>query len=140
MEVPDFYAQFGVMANPDSGSRLPFIQIFNEGEKIYLEDTNTIYLPAGYLYLIDFIFLATPEANSYMEIVPELNGTFRALYSFFAPTGQERNTSASGSFTTNEAATQPLRLRFNLTYPSVVRNIDISGAVSVTPLQKLKEM
>lgn len=72
-----------------------------------------------------------------MQILPYLNGTPRLLYSYFAPAGNARNVSASGSFTTNEAAAGDLRLQFDLTYPEEVRNIDISGVVSVTPLQKL---
>lgn len=135
--IPDFYAQYGVTANPETGSKVPFLQLFNEGSQIILEDASTILLPQGYLYLIDYVFLATPEANSYMQIVPELNGILKPLYSFFAPTGQAGNTSAAGSFTTVEASAGPLRLSFVLTYSQVVRNIDLSGAVSVTPLRKI---
>lgn len=72
-----------------------------------------------------------------MEIIPYINGTPRLLYSFFAPTGAERNTSASAGFTTNEAATSEARLSFRLDYPVTTRNIDISGTVSVTPLMKI---
>lgn len=135
VKQPDFYAQYGVTANPNSGSRLPYLPIFNQGNQIQLEEPTVILLPQGYLYLINYIFLATPEADSYMQIVPELNGTIRSLYSFFAPSSQARNASASGSFTTNEAANGPLRLSIQLTYSQLVRNIDISGAVSITPIQ-----
>lgn len=130
-----FYAQFSVRANPPSNSDLPLAVLFQEGNKISLSGSTDIILPSGYLYLIDFLFLATPEANGYMQITPKINGTLHALYSFFAPTGAaERNTSASGSFTTNAAANGDAALAFQLAYPATTRNIDISGAVSVTPL------
>lgn len=132
-----FGAQYGTTSNPPSGTNLPFYLIFNLGDQITLADDFTIVLPAGYLYLISYLFLSTTEAGGYMEIVPFLNETPRLLYSSFAPAGSARNTSASGSFTTNEAAEGELRLQFRLTYPETVRNIDISGAVSVTPLQRL---
>lgn len=136
-ELPDFYAQYGVMANPASGSEIPVFLIFQSGDEILLEGDDTLVLPEGYLYLINFIFQGVPEADSYMQIVPRLNGSLRALYSYFAPSGVERSVSASGSFTTADAAEGLLRLSFNLTYPDRVRNIDISGAISITPLQKL---
>ena len=72
-----------------------------------------------------------------MQIVPRINGTLQLLYSFLAPAGSgSRNTSAAGSFTTNAAA-EEARLSFSLTYPPEVRNIDISGAISITPLIKI---
>lgn len=136
-ETPAFSAQYGTTSNPPSGTNLPIYPVFNLGNQISLADDYTIVLPAGYLYLISYLFLATTEAGGYMEIVPFLNETPRLLYSSFAPAGNARNTSASGSFTTNEAAEGELRVQFRLTYPETVRNIDISGAVSVTPLQRL---
>lgn len=136
-EKPDFFAQYSVLASPPSRSDLPFRPVFQKGESIHLDGETEIALKAGYLYLIDYIFLATPEAGGYFEIVPRINGSLRLLYAFFAPAGSERNASASGSFTTNEAASEDITLSFNLTYPDTVRNIDISGAVSVTPLMKI---
>lgn len=134
---PDFFVQFGVTANPPSGSDLPLIIVFQKGENIYLDEGTDIILEPGYLYQIDYIFLAVPEAGGYMQITPKMNGSLRTLYSFFAPAGTGRNASASGSFTTNEAAANTARLSFNLVYPDTVKNIDISGAVSVTPLMKI---
>lgn len=134
---PDFYAQFGVASSPPSGSNLPFYEVFKSGDGIYLEDEETIILTQGYLYLIEYLFIATPEPGNYMEIVPGINGTLRLNYAFFAPAGSAKNVSASGGFTTNEAAKSDARLTMNLTYPAEVRNIDISGSVSVTPLMKL---
>lgn len=137
-EAPGFYAQYGVAANPPSGTFVPFIPIFNSGNRIILKENTVILLPQGYLYLVDYIFLATPEADSYFQIVPMLNESLRLNYSFYAPSGSGgRNASASGSFTTTEAGLGDLLLSFRLTYPGTVRNIDISGSVSVTPLQKL---
>lgn len=75
------YAQYGVQANPPSKSDLPMAVLFQEGEQISLTDTE-IFLEPGYLYLIDFIFLATPEADSFMQITPKINGTLQLLYSF----------------------------------------------------------
>lgn len=133
----NFYAQYGVATNGPSGSLLPYQQIFRQGDQIELEGRDTIVLSRGYLYLIDYIFLATPEANSYMQIVPRIDGSLRSYYAFFAPSGSERNTSASGSFTTNEAANGEIRLSFVLTYPSTVNNIDLTGSVSITPLMRI---
>lgn len=135
-EPIDFYAQYGASYNGASGTNLAFFPAFQKGEGIQLENDTTILLTQGYLYLIDYIFLATPEPNGYMQIVPYINGTPRLLYSFFAPAGTERNASASGSFTTNEAISSEAQLSFHLTYSSEAKNIDLSGAVSVTPLQR----
>lgn len=135
-ESLNFYAQFGASNNSASGTYLDFFPVFQEGNGIQLENDTTILLAPGYLYLINYLFLATPEANNYMQILPYINGSPRLLYSFFAPAGAERNTSASGSFTTNEAISAEGRLSFRLTYSPGTRNIDLTGAVSVTPLQK----
>lgn len=138
-EPIDFYAQYGVQSNPPSGSDLLLFVLFQEGNHIHLNGSSEIILAPGYLYLIDYLFLASPEKNGYMQITPVINGNLNLLYSFFAPAnGQERNVSASGSFSTNTALSQEVSLSFRLTYPETVRNIDISGAVSVTPLMKLK--
>lgn len=136
-ECIDFFAQYGTSSNPASGSFIPLNAIFRRGDEIHLEEETQIVLAPGYLYLIDYVFLATPEADGFMEIIPYINGTPRLLYSFFAPTGAERNTSASAGFTTNEAATSEARLSFRLDYPATTRNIDISGTVSITPLMKI---
>lgn len=131
--LPDFCAQYAVAASPASGSNLPFIRQFSYRDRITLADSTTIRLPEGYLYLISYVFIATPEAGNFFEVVPQMNGV-RALYGFYAPAGQMRNASASASFTTDEALASPLDLSIRLTYPAGVRNIDISGAVSITPL------
>lgn len=134
----NFYAQFSVLANTPSGELIPMTTAFSEGTGIRLENETTIRLRRGFLYLINYVFLASPEPNNYMQIVPVVNGSLRLLYAFFAPSGaQERVTSAAASFTTNEAALADATLSFSLTYPPGVRNIDLSGAVSVTPLIKL---
>ncbi|SHF04858.1 hypothetical protein SAMN02745158_02371 [Lactonifactor longoviformis DSM 17459] len=130
------YAQYGVQSSPPSKTDLPMLTLFQEGKQISLADTKIILEP-GYLYLIDFIFLATPEADSYMQITPKINGALKLLYSYFAPTGSaSRNASASGSFTipVTEDSTS---VSFSLTYPETVRNIDITGAISVTALHKI---
>lgn len=137
-EAIDFFAQYGVQANPPSGSNLPLLPIFQEGTQIHLNENNEIILSPGYLYLINYLFLASPGPGNYMQIVPKINGALRLLYAFLAPAGSgSPNTSASGSFTTNAAATEEARLSFGLTYPEAVKNIDISGAISITPLIKI---
>lgn len=137
-ETIDFFAQYYVNSSPPSGSELPLAVTFQEGNQIHLDGTSRIILAPGFLYLISYLFLATPEADGYMQIVPKINNTLRLLYSSFAPAGsQSRNTSAAGSFTTNEAITEEAVLSFSLTYPPTVRYIDISGAVSVTPLIRI---
>lgn len=136
--MPDFFAQYGVMSSPASGSELPFLQVFNQGNEIRLENSTTIVLPQGYLYLVNYVFLATPEADNYFEVIPYINGVPRLLYAAWGAAGSNsRNASAAGSFTTDEAREGDLFLTIGLTYPVTVRNIDISGSVSVTPLQKL---
>lgn len=133
-----FFAQYVVSGNPASGTNLPMSPLFQEGNQIRLNENNQILLAPGYLYLVDYIFLAITETDGYMQIVPKINETLRLLYAYFAPAGSlARNASASGSFTTNEAAAQEASLSFGLTYPSTVKNIDITGAISVTPLIKL---
>lgn len=130
------YAQYGIQSNPPSGSDLPLFPLFEEGAQITLSDTR-ITLKAGYLYLIDYILLATTETNSYLQITPKIDDVPNLLYSYFAPSGSAaRNTSASGSFTVL-ASDKDTALAFYLTYPSSVRNIDLSGAISVTLLHKL---
>lgn len=131
------YAQYAVQSSPPSATDLAMTVLFQEGEQISLVNTAEILLEPGYLYLIDFIFLATPEADSFMQITPKINGSLQLLYSVFAPTGSaSRNTSATGSFTI-PVSTEATAVSFNLTYPDTVRNIDITGAVSVTSLHKL---
>lgn len=133
-----FFAQFTVTANVASGSDLPMSVLFQEGDQIRLNNTDQILLDPGYLYLINYLFLATPEPDGFFEIIPRINGSLRLYYAFFAPAGGvERNASAAGSFTTNEAASQEASLAFHLTYPSTVNNIDLTGTISVTPLIRL---
>lgn len=135
----DSYAQYNVTANPPSGSSIPMRTAFQEGDAIALQDEVNITLQPGYLYLVNYLFLATPETNSYMEVVPRINGRPGLLYAFFAPTGSSRNASASGSFTVKAADAEGSMLSFDLNYPEAVKNIDISGTVSVTPLLRLQE-
>lgn len=130
------YAQYGVTANPPSGSLLPLFERFRGGAGIRLQDENHIYLAPGFIYQVDYVFLATPEPGGYFQVTPELNGTLALLYSSFAPSGTQRNATAAAGFTTNAAEKEEALLAFKLTYPDTVRNIDISGAVSVTPVAR----
>lgn len=133
-----FFAQYAVHANPASGTELPMTVSFQKGNGIHLGEDTQIILPPGYLYLVNYLFLATTEADGYMQIVPKINNSLRLLYASYAPAGSlERNVSAAGSFTTNEALTQEAALSFSLTYPATVKNIDLTGAISVTPLIKI---
>lgn len=136
-DEPSAYAQYGVQANPPSNTDLPMFVLFQEGEKIALNSTE-ISLDEGYLYLINYIFLTTTEINSYMQITPRINDALNLLYSSLSSSGNSvRDTSVSGSFTI--AASDNTTLAFYLTYPETVNNIDISGAVSVTALNKLNQ-
>lgn len=130
----NFYAQFGVNANPASGSNLPFFTVFNEGERIAVDDNGIITLPAGFIYHIDYLFLATPEVGNYYQILPYINNSPGLLYSFLSQASSYRSSSASGGFLTNQALSQDATLRLVLTYPPETNNIDISGAVSIMPL------
>lgn len=127
----NFYAQFGVNANPASGSNLPFYTVFNLGNGITAEE-GIITLPAGYVYHIDYVFLATPEIGNYFQILPFINNSPGLLYSFLSQAAVYRSSAASGGFLTNQALNQDASLRFVLTYPPETVNIDISGAVSIT--------
>ena len=62
-ECIDFFAQYGTSSNPTSGSFIPLNAIFRRGDEIHLEEETQIVLAPGYLYLIDYVFLATPEAD-----------------------------------------------------------------------------
>ena len=131
------YAQYAVQTSPPSATDLAMTVLFQEGEQVSLKSSTEILLEPGYLYLIDFIFLATPEADSFMQITPRIDGSLQLLYSVFAPTGSaSRNTSATGSFTI-PVSRESTAVSFSLTYPDTVRNIDITGAISVTSLHKL---
>lgn len=136
-EPIDSFAQYGVTANPPSGSALPMRTVFQEGDAIRLGSDTEILLQPGYLYLVNYLFLATPGADGYMQILPRIDGNPGLLYSFFAPAGSSRNASASGSFTVRAAGPEDGTLIFVLTYAGPTSNIDISGAVSVTPLLRL---
>lgn len=127
-----FYAQLGVTANPASGSNLPFFTIFNLGDRITMEE-GIITLPAGYIYHIDYLFSATPEIGNYFQILPFINNSPGLLYSFLSQAAVYRSSAASGGFLTGQALNQDASLRFVLTYPPETVNIDISGAVSITP-------
>lgn len=137
LETGVFYAQYGVNSNQPSGENLRFFTVFQEGDGIKLSGDNRILLAPGYLYLIDYVFLATTEADSYMQILPYINGSPQLLYSVFSPSGAERNTFVSAGFTTNKALEQEAELQLMLTYSEAVRNIDITGAVSITPVADL---
>lgn len=130
------YAQYSVQSNPPSNTDIPMTILFQEGKQITLKTTE-ILLEPDYLYLINFMFLATPEADSFMQITPKINGTLRLLYSVFAPTGSaSRSTSATGSFTIPVNKDTSI-VSLNLTYPDTVKNIDLTGSISVTVLHKL---
>ena len=58
-ECIDFFAQYGTSSNPASGSFIPLNAIFRRGDEIHLEEETQIVLAPGYLYLIDYVFLAT---------------------------------------------------------------------------------
>lgn len=128
------YAQYGVSSNPASNTNLPIFEIFESGNLTSMASPSSITLKAGYVYLIDYILLATPGANSYFQIVPFINGSAGLLYSAFANSNTNQNASASASFTTVTALEQDAVLEFRLTYPASNRNIDISGAISITPV------
>lgn len=132
------FAQYGVQSNLPSNSELPMFTLFQEGNCSTLTDTQ-VTLESGYLYLVDFIFLATTEKNGTIQITPKINGNPNLLYSVFASAGTAaRDASVSGSFTLPVSDTNET-LAFYLTYSETVRNIDISGAVSITPLSKIRK-
>lgn len=129
------YAQYGVTSNPPSGNFLPFFELFEAGALTSLSGTDTIVLDSSYIYLISYIFLATVGENNYFQIVPYLNQNAQLLYSSLVSSSSGTiNATAAGSFLTNQASASAAELQFRLTYPPSDRNIDISGAVSITPV------
>lgn len=128
------YAQYGVTASPPSNSFLPFYPILGAGGLTSLPADETIRLLPGYAYMITYVFLATPEAGNFYQLLPYLNGSPRLLYSSMGTAGNNRNASTCAAFLTNEALYEPLDFSLSLTYPDGVRNIDISGAVSIYPV------
>lgn len=139
-EPIDSFAQYSVTDSPPSGSFLAMHTVFQEGDAVNLGTETEIILKPGYLYLVDYLFLATPGEDGYMQILPRIDGRPGLLYSFFAPSGSQRNASASGSFTVRVSGEEEGTLNFQLTYAGPTSNIDVSGAVSVTPLLRLPAM
>lgn len=131
------YAQYGITASPPSHNYLPYYPVWGAGGLTSLPTDETIQLMPGYVYMISFVFLATPEAGNYYQLLPYLNGSPRLLYSALGNAGSGRTASVSASFLTNEALYDPLDFSLLLTYPDSVRNIDITGAVSIYPVAVL---
>lgn len=128
------YAQYGVTASPSSGSFLPLYPVWGAGGLTSLPTDTVITLQPGYVYAVSYVLLATPEAGNSFQILPYINSSPRLLYSFTANAANGRNAAAGALFLTNEALYEPADLSFSLTYPDTVRNIDISGAVSIYPV------
>lgn len=124
-------AQFYVMSSPASKDRIPMKETWNYGTGISLSNDTTILLKPCWLYEISYVFLATTEAGNFFEIVPCINGTLRILYASMGTAGNNRNASTSASFLINDAANAQASLAFSLTYPEGVRNIDLSGIITV---------
>lgn len=133
-DLPNFFAQYGTVTNPSSGDMISFYESFRQGAQISLEEEKTIILQPGYLYLVNYVFLGTPEPEGYLEIVPHINGQPGLLYSFFSASGNTRNASAAASFTTNAALSEAAMVEFRITYSEITRNINLSGTVSITPI------
>lgn len=133
----DSYAQYRVLANPPSGSVLPMHTVFQEGDAIKLGSETEIILEPGYLYLVNYLFLATPGQDGYLQILPKIDGRPGLLYSVFATAGISKNASAPGSFTVRTPGPEEGTLSFVLAYAGPTSNIDISGAISVTPLLRI---
>lgn len=136
-EPIDSFAQYSVLANPPSGNALPMHTVFQEGDAIRLGSETEIILEPGYLYLVNYLFLATPGEEGYLQILPKIDGRPGLLYSVFAPAGSSKNASASGSFTVRTPGPEEGTLSFVMTYAGPASNIDISGAISVTPLLRI---
>lgn len=124
-------AQFSLVTSPSSGENISLVEAWNYGSGIVLSNDTTITLSAGKLYEISYVFLATTEAGNYFEILPYINGTPRLLYAAMGTAGNNRNASTSASFLIREAADAEAILSLNITYPESIRNIDLSGVVTV---------
>ena len=131
------YAQYGIAASPPSHNYLPYYPVWGAGGLTSLPTDETIQLMPGYVYMISFVFLAVPDAGNYYQLLPYLNGSPRFLYSVLAAAGSGRTASASAPSLTNDALYEPLDFSLLLTYPDTVRNIDITGAVSIYPVAVL---
>ena len=133
---PDSFAQYGTVGRVPSGSYLSFYEVFREGTDISLEEEQTIILQPGFLYLIDYIFLATIGPGNRFQVIPYINQQPGLLYSVFSISGNEDTATGAGSFTTNAAWDDAAELRFRVTAGSDAGTVDAGGqgAVSITPL------
>lgn len=125
-------AQFTMISSPATNERIPLTEAWNYGSGITLSNNNTITLAPGRLYEISYVTLATPEAGNYYEIIPYINDTIRLVYAAMGTAGSNRDASASATFLINEATNAAATISFNITYPETVRNIDLSGVVSIS--------
>lgn len=131
------YAQYGIAASPPSHNYLPYYPVWGAGGLTSLPTDETIQLMPGYVYMISFVFLAVPVPEITISSCPILMARPVSFYSVLAAAGSGRTASASASFLTNEALYEPLDFSLLLTYPDTVRNIDITGAVSIYPVAVL---
>lgn len=125
-------AQFSIVASPDNIERIPLTESWSYGRGIALSDSTTITLAPGRLYEITYVTIATPEAGNFYEIVPYINGTLRLLYAAMGTAGNNRNASTCAAFLIDEAANAEATISFSITYPETVRNIDLTGVISVS--------
>lgn len=138
---PESYAQYGTIGRYPSGNYLSFYEVFRKGTEISLEEDQTIVLQPGYLYLIDYVFLATTGSQQRLQILPYINQQPGLLYSVFSISGNEDNVSTAASFTTNAAWDEAAQLEFRVTAGNESGTVtaDLQGAVSVTPLIRKRE-
>ena len=133
------YAQYAAMSNGPSLSRIPLRLLAEEGGLVQAAGTDTLTLSAGHIYLVGYTFLATPEDGQYFQIVPEVGGALKLLYSTAGSASGTRIASAAGSFLVTETAAADATLAFRLTYGEGTRNIDLTGVVYAVPVAAARQ-
>lgn len=128
------YAQYVITGSPDSGGYLSFYPQFEEGNLTF-SNNDVIRLSSGFIYLVNYVTQATPEANQYYQLVPYINGQPRLNYSSIGTAAATfRNASAAGSFLVEESSEDDVTLQIQVTYPEATNHIDVSGIFSILPI------
>lgn len=129
------FARYDMIGNGVSGSYLTYVLSARNGDLARLQNNNTMVLSPGYVYFVGYSLLATPGVNSYIQVLPYINGEPRLFYGTFAPTNSVwSNASLAGSFLVNESAEKECSLQLRILFAENTRNIDATGVFSVFPV------
>ena len=129
------YAEYATFASLTNNSFLPFIPVTEVGNLTGLSDASTIELAAGHTFFVSYIYSGSPGTESYIQIIPQINGVLGLRYSAQNGTsapGSNGIASVSASFLviTSDA---PQTLRFSFT-TSAASSVSVDGAVTIFSL------